>query len=205
MCANEGQFWNITDPANPDTTHPVEFDDAGVNYWHSAEFTWDGLYVVTNDESFTGVCAPNGDGKIRIWRVADAHLMSTFQIPRQQTTYCSVHNGNIIPIAGRYLLVAAWYGGGTSVIDFTNPSQPREIGYYRATTGRGASDAWSSYWYNGKIYVNDITRGVDVLDLAIPGNGYGAQWGHLNAQTQEDLYPPPFSPVARLAMGAAAP
>ena len=36
--------------------------------------------------------------------------------------YCSVHNGNIIPVDGRYLLVAAWYGGGTSVVDFTNPT-----------------------------------------------------------------------------------
>jgi hypothetical protein len=204
MCATEGQIFDITDPANPDTAHATEFDDAGVNYWHSAEFTWDGLYLVTNDESFTGVCAPSGDGKIRIWRVSDMHLMSTFQIPRQQSVYCSVHNGNIIPIAGRYILVAAWYGGGTGVIDFTNPSQPHEIGYYKATTG-GAADTWSSYWYNGKIYANDITRGVDVFNLAIPGNGYGAQWGHLNAQTQEDLYPPPFSPVARLAIGAAAP
>ena len=93
-----------------------------MNYWHSAEFTWDGQYVVTNDESFTGTCQPNGDGKIRIWRVSDAQLMSTFMIPRPQgSTYCSVHNGNIIPVAGRYLLVAAWYGGGTSVVDFTNP------------------------------------------------------------------------------------
>ena len=78
-------------------------------------------------------------------------------IPRPQgNTYCSVHNGNLIPVDGRYLLVAAWYGGGTSVIDFTNPTSPHEIAYYDAQGSPAASDAWSSYWYNGKIYTNDI-------------------------------------------------
>jgi hypothetical protein len=203
MCATEGQLWDITDPANPDTTHPLEIDDPGVNYWHSAEFTWDGQYVVTDDESFTGTCQPGGDGKIRIWRVSDGVQMSSFMIPRPQgSNYCSVHNGNIIPIAGRYILVAAWYGGGTSVIDFTNPSQPSEIGYYVATTDRRA-DTWSSYWYNGKIYANDISRGQDVFQLDISGDIQ--TWDHLNPQTQEDLsprLPSSFSPLARLAAGA---
>ena len=58
-------------------------------------------------------------------------------IPRQQGgAYCSVHNGNFIPVFGRYQLVAAWYGGGTGVIDLTNPTQPHEIAYYDATVGR---------------------------------------------------------------------
>jgi len=206
MCATEGQLWDITDPANPGTLNPVHIDDPAVNYWHSAEFTWDGQYVVTNDESFTGTCQPNGDGKIKIWRVSDAQLMSSFMIPRPQGgTYCSVHNGNIIPVDGRYLLVAAWYGGGTSVVDFTDPSNPREIAFYDATTGRGPSDAWSSYWYNGKIYTNDIIRGLDVFDLVLPTANYGYTWTHLNAQTQETLYPPPIrslTPLARLARSA---
>ena len=132
--------------------------------------------------------------------------MSTFMIPRPQGTYCSVHNGNIIPVNGRYLLVAAWYGGGTSVIDFTDPAHPVEIAYYVAT-GRGRrADTWSSYWYNGKIYANDIARGVDVFDIVTRFPGYGVHWTHLNAQTQDDLVPT-LSPIARLTTGlrAAAP
>jgi hypothetical protein len=207
MCATEGQLWDITDPANPDVAHPLVIDDPGVNYWHSAEFTWDGQYVVTNDESFTGTCQANGDGKIRIWRVSDGIQMSSFMIPRPQgSIYCSVHNGNIIPVDGRYILVAAWYGGGTSVVDFTDPSNPREIAYYLATTGRGRSDAWSSYWYNGKIYTNDITRGLDVFNIALTSSApFGDTWTHLNAQTQEELRTPPIpsmTPLARLALGA---
>ena len=189
-CQSQAQLWDITAPANPDTLHPVRLDRDGVNFWHSAEFTWDGQYVVTDDESFTGTCSAGNDGQISIWRVSDAQLMSTYMIPRSQGgTYCSVHNGNLIPVAGRYLLVAAWYGGGTSVIDFTNPTNPHEIAYYDATGSPRASDAWSSYWYNGQIYTNDIGRGQDVFDFVLPRTTYGATFTHLNAQTQEDLLP----------------
>jgi len=189
-CQTQAQLWDITDPANPDTLHPMRIDRAGVNFWHSAEFTWDGQYLVTDDESFTGTCQQGNDGQISIWRVSDGQLMSTYMIPRPQgNTYCSVHNGNLIPVSGRYLLVAAWYGGGTSVIDFTDPTNPHEIGYYDAQGSPLASDAWSSYWYNGKIYANDIGRGQDVFDFVLPATVYGATFTHLNAQTQEELLP----------------
>jgi hypothetical protein len=116
-----------------------------------------------------------------------------------------VHNGNIIPVDGRYLLVAAWYGGGTSVVDFTNPAAPVEVAYYDATSP--SANTWSSYWYNGHIYANDMTRGVDVFDVILPSTLYGETWTHLNAQTQEDLLAPPISqmsPIARLAPGIGA-
>jgi hypothetical protein len=197
-CATEGQLWDITDPANPNTLNPVRVDDPGVNYWHSAEFTWDGQYVVWDDESFTGTCQAAGDGKIRIYRVSDAALMSSFMIPRPQGNYCSVHNGNIVPVLGRYLLVAAWYYGGTSVVDFTNPMQPTEIGYYDPESAPTSGETWSSYWYNGKIYANDMRRGQDVFNILTPYTPYAQQWTHLNAQTQEDLYLPSITALGQL-------
>lgn len=189
-CQSEGQIWDISDPANPDTLHPlVRVDDPNVNFWHSAEFTWDGQYVVFDDEAQGNfVCNPGQPGQIRIYRVSDGQFMSQYMIPRPQgSSYCSVHNGNLIPVAGRYLLVAAWYFGGTSVIDFTDPTNPHEIAYYDPESNPTAGEAWSSYWYNGKIYANDIRRGQDVFDLILPSNVYGATFGHLNAQTQEQL------------------
>jgi hypothetical protein len=75
------------------------------------------------------------------------------------------------------------------VIDFTNPTSPHEIAYYDAQGSPVASDAWSSYWYNGKIYANDIGRGQDVFNFVLPATVYGATFTHLNAQTQEDLLP----------------
>jgi hypothetical protein len=189
-CQSEGQIWDITDPANPDTLHAVHIDDPGVSFWHSAEFTWDGQYVVFDDESLgNDTCQPSNQGKIRIYRVSDAQLMSSYMIPRAQGNYCSVHNGNLIPVNGRYLLVAAWYHGGTSVIDFTDPTNPHEVAYYDADGSPTQSYAWSSYWYNGKIYTNDISRGQDVFNIVLPSTQFGATFTHLNAQTQEELLP----------------
>jgi hypothetical protein len=205
LCATEAQIWDITDPANPGTLTPLmHIFDPTLNYWHSGEFTWDGQYVVINDESFTGTCQPGGDGMIRIYRVSDGQLMSSYMIPRPQGSYCSVHNGNIIPVNGRYLLVAAWYFGGTSIVDFTNPTNPHEVAYYDPDGNPTSGETWSSYWYNGRIYANDMRRGQDVFTIITPNNGYGATWTHLNAQTQEDMLPPTITtttPLARLASG----
>ena len=84
----------------------------------------------------TGRLPPPGNGRIWIYRrERRTPSRSSFMIPRQQGgAYCSVHNGNFIPVFGRYQLVAAWYGGGTGVIDLTNPTQPHEIAYYDATS-----------------------------------------------------------------------
>jgi len=186
-CMSEGQLWDTSDPANPGTQSAVHIDDPSVYFWHSAEFTWDGQYVVFDDEG-TGNCSATGNGKIWIYRTSDAAFQASYMIPRPQGgDYCSVHNANIIPVAGRYLLVGAWYAGGTSVINFTNPAAPREVAYYDAVVGRGAADTWSSYWYNGTIYANDIARGVDAFKLVTATDRFGVSWDHLNAQTQEDL------------------
>jgi hypothetical protein len=65
--------------------------------------------------------------------------------------------------------VQAWYQGGISVVDFTDPGQPFEIAYF----DRGPIDPqmlvlggdWAAYWYNGNIYASEIARGLDVFEL----------------------------------------
>jgi hypothetical protein len=198
-CQSEGQLWDITDPVNPVTTGPTvtHLDNPSVYFWHSGEFTWDGQYVVFDDEG-TGTCSASGNGKIWIYRVSDGQFMASFMIPRPQGQYCSVHNGNVVPVLGRYLLVAAWYYGGTSVVDFTNPMQPTEVGYYDADNSPTSAETWSSYWYNGRIYANDMRRGQDVFNLSTPYTPYGQQWTHLNPQTQENLYIPSVTALGQL-------
>jgi len=202
-CMSEGQLWDISDPANPGTLNAVHIDTGSVGFWHSAEFTWDGQYVVFDDEG-SGNCSSGSNGRVWIYRVSDATLQSSFLIPRPQGSYCSSHNGNIVPVGGKYLLVAAWYAGGTSVVDFTNPVSPQEVAYYDATGSPAPSDAWSAYWYNGKIYTNDIVRGLDVFNIVTPISRWSQAQTHLNAQTQEDLLPPSLAgaaPLARLTWG----
>ena len=191
-CASEGPVLGHLGPGESRTRlTPLALSTTpGVNYWHSAEFTWDGQYVVFDDESFTGTCQPNGDGKIRIYRVSDAQLMSSFMIPRPQGgAYCSVHNGNIIPVGGqlpsrRGLVLAAARRGRLHEPDAA--ARGRLLRLRPPTSGQ----SWSSYWYNGRIYSNDMNRGVDVFNLLTPYRRTASSWTHLNAQTQEDLYLP---------------
>jgi hypothetical protein len=85
------------------------------------------------------------------------------------TENCVAHNGSLIPVPGRDIEVQAWYQGGISVMDFTDPTKPFEIAYF----DRGPIDPkllilggdWSAYWYNGNIYGSEIARGLDVFEL----------------------------------------
>ena len=43
---------------------------------------------------------------------------------------CVAHNGSLIPVPGRDIMAQAWYQGGLSVFDFTNPAKPVEIAYF---------------------------------------------------------------------------
>ncbi len=64
------------------------------------------------------------------------------------------HNGSLIPIPGRDVMVQAWYQGGISVFDWTDPAQRR---WRSPIFDRGPVDptrivsggSWSVYWYNG--------------------------------------------------------
>jgi len=66
-------------------------------------------------------------------------------------------------------MVQAWYQGGVSVFDWTDPAHAKEIAFF----DRGPVDAtrmamggsWSVYWYNGSIVSSEIARGLDVYEL----------------------------------------
>jgi hypothetical protein len=98
-------------------------------------------------------------------------LSSYYKMPAPQsdTENCVAHNGSLIPIPGRDVLVQSWYQGGISVVDFTDASHPYEIAFFDRgpidATKRGLGGQWSTYWYNGYIYGSEIARGVDVLKL----------------------------------------
>ena len=89
--------------------------------------------------------------------------------PQTEQENCVAHNGSLIPVPGRDIMVQAWYQGGVSVFDFTDSAKPVEIAFF----DRGPIDAkqlitggfWSAYWYNGHIYGSEIARGIDVFKL----------------------------------------
>lgn len=205
-CITESQIWDIRDPANPQIM--AHITNPEINIHHSSSFSWDAKTLVLGDElggaEASPGCLTEGRtflGALWFYDVSDPASpvqKSYFQSPhRVDTVYCTAHDFNVIPMRGRNVLVSAWYNGGTEVIDFTDPAAPREIGYYLAKEP-AVADTWSSYWYNGLIYVNNFdedvgsstarSRGLDVLRLAEPSIASAAiSLPHLNPQVQEPL------------------
>ena len=115
-------------------------------------------------------------------------------VPQEETENCVAHNGSLVPVPGRDIKVQAWYQGGVSVFEFTDPDNPVEIAYFERgpisqdfLVGGGS---WSAYWYNGFVYSSDMTKGLDVLKITghqgIPSANRIKQ-DHFNAQTQYSL------------------
>ncbi|MGB2662851.1 MAG: hypothetical protein WAK48_02530, partial [Candidatus Acidiferrum sp.] len=176
-CSGNGILLDIKDPVHPKRVDAV--NDPNYSYWHSASFSNDGSKVVFTDEWGGGLgarCRPNDPNKWgadAIFRLKDDKLSmaSYYKLPAAQADNenCVAHNGSLVPVPGRDIEVQAWYQGGISVMDFTDPSHPFEIAYF----DRGPIDPtilvlggdWSAYWYNGIIYASEIARGLDVFEL----------------------------------------
>ncbi|RLP97673.1 hypothetical protein EAD96_29640 [Micromonospora sp. BL1] len=202
-CMGDGVLLDIKDREAPRVIERVT-DAENFAFWHSATFNNAGTKVVFTDELGGGgaatcneVVGPNrgADAIYDITGRGDARKLefrSYYKIPRvnTDTENCVAHNGSLIPVPGRDIMVQAWYQGGISVWDFTDSRKPKEIAYWE----RGPLDAsqlrtggsWSAYWYNGHIYSSDIQKGLDVLELRDPRT-WLAQFllvPELNVQTQ---------------------
>ncbi|CAM5508216.1 hypothetical protein SPURM210S_02517 [Streptomyces purpurascens] len=104
------------------------------------------------------------------------------------------HNGSLIPVKGKDLMVQAWYQGGVSVWDFTDSANPKEIAYFDrgplTTDTIKSGGSWSAYYYNGYIYSNEYARGFDVLkiDNRRTAPARSVHLRELNVQTQPDYF-----------------
>jgi hypothetical protein len=176
-CSGNGILLDISDPVKPVRLDQVV--DKNFAYWHSATFNNDGTKVVFTDEWGGGTrprCRATDLptwGANAIFEVVDRKLKFAgyYKMPAPQTEQenCVAHNGSLIPVPGRDIMVQAWYQGGVSVFDFTDAAKPVEIAFF----DRGPIDAtqlfpggyWSAYWYNGHVYATEIARGLDVFSL----------------------------------------
>jgi hypothetical protein len=197
-CMGEGILMDITNPAAPKKLSTIV--DSNFAFWHSATFSNDGTKVIFTDELGGGTAArctdaygPNkgADAIYDITDRANPKFISYFKIPRYQTTTenCVSHNGNLLPHPTRDLLVQAWYQGGTSIVDFTDAANPKEVAFFDRGPINESSIVtgghWSSYWYNGRIYGSEIYRGLDVFEFS--DDVSDVRMSRLNAQTQEPL------------------
>ena len=216
-CARYGILLDISDPV-----HPKRLDaaaDTNFNFWHSATFSNDGSKVLFSDE-WGGGQQPRcrefdflewgGDALFDIKnRKLEQHAY--YKIPDAQTNTenCVAHNGGLIPVPGRDIMVQGWYQGGVSVYDWTDTKHPFEI----ANFDRGPLDAkifvlggsWGAYYYNGYIYSSELVRGLDIFELKpsefLSQNEIDAaklfKQAELNPQMQPKIVWPAAFPVAR--------
>ncbi|MBG0831199.1 hypothetical protein HS041_25940 [Planomonospora sp. ID67723] len=195
-CFGDGILLDITDRVNPKVLQHVS-DRENFSIWHSATFNNDGTKVVFGDELGGGMSAtcdrgtPRTKGASAVYDLSGDRTLTLrgyFKIPReqQQGENCVAHNGSLLPVPGKDIMVQSWYQGGVSVWDFTDSANPREVGFFERGPVEGLAGSWSAYYYNGHIYSSDITKGLDVLRIDDPltDPAKSAKMTELNAQTQ---------------------
>jgi hypothetical protein len=222
LCAGvpENVLLDISDPANPIAEahftyvptraerDPANPDARELGGWHSAAWTWDGKVMVLGWEPGGGGApeceASDPDYEKAIYFYArpapgeTPRLLGRWVLRRPQGTLenCTVHNYNVLPIRGRYVLVHGSYQSGTSMVDFTDPANPVEIAWSdpaplpaQPSGSLTLGGAWSTYYYNNFIYESDITRGLRVYRVSDRVAAGTRRLPHLNPQTQEFTLP----------------
>ncbi len=233
-CASHGLLVDISNPEKP-----IRLDaaaDTNFSLWHTAVFSNDGKKLVFTDE-WGGGTSPNcqasnmmemgGNTTLTINGGKKMKQGAYFKIPTAQSAQenCVSHNGGLIPIPGRDVMVQGWYQGGVDVIDFTDPDKPFEIAYFDrgpvdapplvdagpAGARQGGSPArtiggsWGAYYYNGMIYSSEMARGLDIMELTptanLSANEIAAaklvRFEQYNPQSQPRIVWPPAFPVVR--------
>jgi hypothetical protein len=177
-CSGNGILLDISNPVNPVRLDAVS--DPNYAFWHSATFNNAGTKVLFTDEWGGGIqprCRgtdPMSWGADALFTLSPKHKLTAasyykMPVPQPEDVNCVAHNGSLIPVPGRDIMVQSWYSGGISILDFTDVAHPVEIAYFsRGPVEKGKivmSGVWSAYWFNGFIYSSEIARGVDVFKL----------------------------------------
>jgi hypothetical protein len=179
-CEGYGLLLDISDPANPRRIDAVS--DSNFSYWHNATFNNDGTKIVFGDEWGGGggpkcrALDPVEWGADALFSIENRRMrhQGYYKLPVVQTSQenCVAHNGSLVPIPGRDVMVQSWYQGGVSVFDFTDIRNPTEIAFFDRgpvdANRMGSGGTWSVYWYNGVLVSSEIGRGLDILELT-PG------------------------------------
>lgn len=223
-CLTESQMWDVSDPANPRVLSHI--NNPRINIHHSTTFAWDGEKLVLGDELGGAAVSPGcltpeefAVGGLWFYDVKEPEspeLLGSYVIPQTLATLlCTAHLFNPVPLrSDKDILAASWYTGATTMVDFTDPQNAKQIAYYipaePVTEGAEASEAaaWSSYWYNGRVYSNnyhnpnsptdaeEVRRGFDVFSVNHANLADAIGLERLNPQLQEPLPPPVTTPGA---------
>ncbi|HXV85827.1 MAG TPA: hypothetical protein VD793_03960, partial [Gemmatimonadales bacterium] len=157
-CGGYGLLLDIKDVANPRRIGAVA--DSNFSFWHSATFSNDGSKILFTDE-WGGGSQPRcratdkyewGANAIFTLENREMTFQSYYKLPAPQTPLenCVAHNGSLIPIPGRDVMIQGWYQGGISVFDWTDPNNVMEIAFHDRgpvdSTRMQMGGSWSVYW-----------------------------------------------------------
>ncbi len=225
-----GSYGLLVDISNPEK--PVRLDavaDTNFSLWHTAVFSNDGSKLLFTDEwgggtqpmcQATSMMEMGGNTVLTIGADKKMKQHAYYKLPTGQSAQenCVSHNGSLVPVPGRDIVVQGWYQGGVNVIDFTDPAKPFEIAFFDrgpidaapaagdTTRGRATiGGSWGAYWYNGKVYSSEMARGLDILEMLptahLSANELAAaklvMMDEFNPQSQPHVTWPAAFPVVR--------
>jgi len=169
---NNYRIYDTTDPLAPVQVNSQLIPNSGT-YAHGFDPTPDRKLAVTTNESLAlgGFLAPSsavcpGEG-LTFYNVegtaeSNPQRLGTFladvtgPIPPGDNRACTGHVGKL----GNEAMTLGWYIGGVRVVDYSNPSQPVEIG----SAVMPGAEVWSAKFYKGPyVYSSDMRRGFDVF------------------------------------------
>ena len=174
--AGEVQIWDVSDPLEPVTIGKIY--NALIQYSHFAVASDDGKLLAIDDEAFAVHDCNSGQspvGRMWVYDISNPSVpipLGSFAPPRGgdgQTnigtylgwapSWCLAHFFDWKP--DTYQIGVAWYTGGMSVLDFSEPTMPSEAAHFHAPN----STAYAAQWHKGLLYVSDQRRGLDVFDI----------------------------------------
>ena len=171
------QIWDVSDPVNPvllsEIVNPV------MQYTHYAVASSDGQYLAIDDEAFAFHECHTGQsptGRVWLYDISNPQVPVPFgsmAAPRggRDTagignyagwvdSWCLSHGLDWMP--GTHNLAVTWFTGGWSVINVDGQSAvPTEVAYFMAED----SATYSALWHEGKLYTNDMHRGLDAFTI----------------------------------------
>ncbi|MDC0033098.1 RNA polymerase subunit sigma-70 [Alphaproteobacteria bacterium] len=117
-------------------------------------------------------------GPFYIFDVTDPtklELLSTYHVPEEGSPYADASK-----VGGRFgahqfrekiddtLTYVTWFAAGLRILDFKDPTNPEEVGYFIPEPGKGTNAPQTndvSMDHRGLLYVTDKAHGFDVIDF----------------------------------------
>ena len=171
FCAGPGetQIWDVSDPLAPAVIGHIV--NPFQNFHHSIAISSDGRHAVVGTETAGNDCTGGPTGPLVIYDITEPRVpvmlgyfgaqrgpSPIFVAGRQPAGDCAAHLFNLIP--GTLTVVSGNYWGGLSVVDFSDPLQPKELAYYRTPK----THYWVANWYKGRVFVNGY-ESFDVFEV----------------------------------------